>query len=197
MADEIKKAYESQARDVEQLLGTTIMTSDPDRSVIEPWAKTIVGPILDVGSGTGRWTGHLASLGHDVEGLEPVEEFVQLARQTYSSVRFERGSIEDLAGSRCRWAGILAWYSLIHMGPQQLPEALATLRGVLAHDGTLLMSFFSGPHLVPFNHPVATAYLWPMPDMIRELNTAGFQITAQYWDPSAPHANITARTVAH
>ena len=175
------------------LLGTVVSESDPDRAVIEPWAATVNGPILDVGSGTGRWSGRLAQLGHDVSGLEPVESLVQLSRRTFPGVRFHRGWIADLAGSEQRWAGILAWYSLIHLDAQQLPAALAILRGVLEDNGTLLMSFFSGPRLMPFEHPVAPAYLWPMDAMRRALVAARFQVTDQHWDPARPHAMISAR----
>ncbi|ORI20255.1 class I SAM-dependent methyltransferase [Rhodococcus sp. 1168] len=62
------------------MLGSEVSTADPDRAVIEPWADTVEGRILDVGSGTGRWAGHLASLAHDIGGLEPVERLVDVAR---------------------------------------------------------------------------------------------------------------------
>ncbi len=189
--DDLEAAYA--APQVLHLLGRVVSESDPDRAVIEPWAAAVNGPILDVGSGTGRWSGRLAQLGHDVSGLEPVESLVQLSRRTFPGVLFQRGWIVDLAGSEQRWAGILAWYSLIHLDAQQLPAALAILRGVLEDNGTLLMSFFSGPRLMPFEHPVATAYLWPMDAMRRALVAARFQVTDQHWDPGRPHAMISAR----
>ncbi len=192
--DDLEAAYGSPQ--VLHLLGAVVAESDPDRAIIEPWAAAIKGPILDIGSGTGRWTGHLAQRGHDVSGLEPVESLVQLSRQTFPGVSFRHGSIADLAGSEQRWAGILAWYSLIHLDAQQLPAALAILRGVLEENGTLLMSFFSGPRLMPFNHPVATAYLWPMDNMKRALVATRFQVTAQHRDPATPHAMITACAVS-
>ena len=54
------------------------------------------------------------------------------------------------------------------------------------------MSFFSRPRLMPFEHPVAMAYLWPMDAMQRALIAAGFQVTDQRWDPGRPHAMISA-----
>lgn len=190
--DDVEKAYGSQSVHVEQLLGTEVSTTDPDRDVIEPWAATVQGKILDVGSGTGRWTGHLANFGYDIEGLEPVEQLVDLSRKNHPGVTFQRGSIDELADTNRRWGGILAWYSVIHMGPQGLPNALSVLRDVIDDDGTLLMSFFSGSVLMPFDHPVAPAYLWPMDQMIQVLEAAGFNVTEQYWVPSAPHAHIIA-----
>ena len=97
MVDEISKAYGLASKDVEDLLGRVISPDDPDRAIIEPWAQTVAGPILDVGSGTGRWTGHLTSLGYDISGLEPAERLIDMARQTHPAVQFCHGSIHDLS----------------------------------------------------------------------------------------------------
>lgn len=192
----VVEAYESPSSDAEGLLGTRIAPDDPDRSVIEPWAEAVAGRILDVGSGTGRWAGHLAGLGHAVEGLEPVERLIGLARATYPSVVFHQGSIDDLTGSTMQWDGILAWYSLIHLGPRELPQALAVLRAALKEDGSLFMSFFSGPLQESFNHPVTTAYRWPMADVVRIVTESGFGVTDQHDNPRTPHASIRARATA-
>lgn len=191
--DEIKKAYGSETNPVEHILGTAVSPGDPDRQVIEPWAATVSGPILDVGSGTGRWTGHLVSRGHEVTGLEPVERLIQIARETYPAVQFRQASVADLEQTRTQWAGILAWYSIIHMGPAELPTALDTLRTALTPNGTLLMSFFAGPEQQSFAHPVAMAYRWPMDDMVRLLSEAGLDVTTQHWDCHTPHAYVIAR----
>ena len=76
----VADAYGSPEVDIEGILGAEISPDDPDRAVIEPWAAAVDGPILDVGAGTGRWTGHLARLGHTVEGLEPSDRLITIAR---------------------------------------------------------------------------------------------------------------------
>src|SRR5699024_10050917 len=95
--DDVAKAYGSQSVHVEHLLGTEVAAADPDGSIIEPWAAKVKGAILVVGSGTGRWTGHLATRCHDIEGLEPVEQLVYLARKNYPWIMFHRGSVNALA----------------------------------------------------------------------------------------------------
>lgn len=192
MNHRVVEAYGSPAVDVERILGTDVSPGDPDRAIIEPWATTVEGPILDVGAGTGRWTAHLAGLGHAVEGLEPADRLVALARTNHPSVVFHHSTLEDFAPSTGRWGGILAWYSLIHMGPDELPGALATLRTLLHDGGSLLMSFFSGSRAEAFAHPIATAYRWPMPVMAGALSRAGFEVIAQYANPTTPHAYISA-----
>lgn len=189
---EVTEAYRSQAAGLADMLGAVVSPHDPDRGVIESWAESVRGRILDVGAGTGRWSGHLAALGHAVEGLEPVDEFVLVARRAHPSVVFRHASIADLAGSAERWWGILAWYSLIHFGPDELPIALSTLREVLEENGSLLISFFSGPRLEAFRHPVTTAYWWPMQEMTRAIEQAGFKVTDQRWGTEGLTATITA-----
>lgn len=190
--DETEKAYGSESLPVEHILGTDVSPDDPDRRVIEPWAASVPGPILDVGSGTGRWAGHLGNIGHHVVGLEPAERLVRIARATHPAVEFCHGSIADLENTDVRWAGILAWYSIIHMTPGELPDALSRLRSVLRPNGSVLMSFFSGSRLEAFPHPVTTAYRVPMPTMRSLLTAAGFEVTTEHWNPRAPHAYVIA-----
>ena len=187
------EAYDARAEFLAEVLGKVVGPGDPDRRIIESWAGGVPGRILDVGSGTGRWAGHLAALGHTVEGLEPAGRLVEMARRTFPAVEFRHAAISDLDSSEERWAGVLAWYSLIHMGADELPAALKTLRRALDEDGQLLLSFFTGAGYEPIPHPATTAYLWPMDDMVGALGRAGLEVTGQLTNPGAPHAVITAR----
>lgn len=194
--EDIPSAYVARAEVLAGVLGREVAPDDPDREVIEAWAGGVPGRILDVGSGTGRWAGHLAALGHTVDGIEPSGPFVDMARESFPTVAFRHGAISDLDGTEERWAGLLAWYSLIHMDGQELPVALATLHRVLEAGGQLLLSFFTGPCHGPFAHPAATAYLWPMDGMVTALERAGFRVTGRRTQPGAPHAVVTARSAA-
>lgn len=189
--NDVGKAYDALFGPVTQILGTTVDPLDPDRAVIERWAANVNGPILDLGSGTGRWTGHLASLGYDVEGIDPSERFVSLARRAHPGVRFRVAGVQDLAGSSDRWSGVLAWYSLIHHDAHGVRDALSTLRQVL--DGSLLLSYFTGPRPEATSHPVATAHRWPTAVMSQMLAEAGF-VTRNQHDQGV-HAVITAETL--
>lgn len=202
----VAAAYSSRAHALAGMLGTHVDAADPadpDRAIIDAWAATVAGPILDVGSGTGRWSGHLAGLGHQVEGLEPAAEFVEIARHAHPQVAFHQGSIADLdcpgtesgrtaPSAAGRWSGILAWYSLIHLPPPDMPQALATLRRALSDDGSMLISFFTGPRTEAFAHPVAGAYRWPVQAMADVLTSAGFTVTEARTHPGGMHASLTA-----
>lgn len=185
-------AYDAQAEFLTGALGTTVHPRDPDRAVIESWANSVTGSILDVGSGTGRWTGHLAALGHDVAGIDPSEKFVETARRAHPGIPFRVAAVRDLGDCDERWSGILAWYSLIHLDLDDLRAALRHLRHALDGGGSILMSFFTAPRTERFNHPVAPAYRWPIPVMSELLWDAGFRVLDRHYAGSSSHAAITA-----
>lgn len=90
---------------------------------------------------------------------------------------------------------MLAWYSLIHVPPNELPLALREISRALAKAGQLLVGFFDGPSGDSFPHAVTTAYYWSPEQMGHLLSDAGFAVldveTRQ--DPGKrAHAAITA-----
>lgn len=188
----VGSAYDTHAVVVTDMLGTTVHRDDPDRAVIEQWADGVSGRILDIGSGTGRWTGHLAGLGHEVVGVDPSEKFVEIARRAHPGVPFRTAAVHDLAESHERWAGFLAWYSLIHLDADDLRTALSVLHDRLEEGGSVLLSYFSGPRSEPFHHPVAPAYRWSAAAIAEALSDAGFRVLDHHRGNSAEHAAITA-----
>lgn len=54
---------------------------DEDRPVIEQWARSLGGPLLDVACGTGRVAIPLAAQGYQVTGVDIVPEMIARARQ--------------------------------------------------------------------------------------------------------------------
>ncbi|WP_341855062.1 class I SAM-dependent methyltransferase [Brachybacterium sp. GPGPB12] len=163
---------------------------------IETWARTACGPPLDLGRGPGHWTAHLAALGHEVEGWDPVAEFVRSARDRRPGTAYRRAALADLEGHPGTWGGILAWYSLIHLEPAAMPGALAAPHRALRRGGTLLLGFFDGARQEPFDHAVAPAQDWPVGRMTELVEAAGFEVldVETRTDPGArPHAAVHAR----
>lgn len=192
----VTAAYAARAQEYAELLGSLEAMAPADRRRIESWADGADGPLLDLGCGPGHWTAHLASLGYDVHGVDPVEEFVAIARRRHPEVRYHLGALEGLRRRRDSYGGILAWYSLIHLPPAEVPGALAVLHGALRPTGTLLLGFFDGPRREEFDHAVAPARFWPAGEMATLLEQVGFARleVKQRQDPGArPHAAIAAR----
>lgn len=216
-----REAYGRRAEEYVAAVGTMESTAPEDRALVERWAAGTPGPLLDLGCGPGQWTAHLVTRGHDVTGMDPTPQFLALARRAHPQVRFVDGGLEDLA-PRARWGGILAWYSLIHLDPADMPAALARLHRALRPGGTLLLGFFAdddgerarteraaargvrvaalplGAPIAPepFPHGVTTAQRWPPEAMAALLQEAGFRVAHQErrTDPGVrPQAAILAR----
>jgi len=54
---------------------------DEDYPLLEQWAQSIAGPLLDLACGTGRMALHLAAQGYQITGVDIVPEMIARARQ--------------------------------------------------------------------------------------------------------------------
>jgi SAM-dependent methyltransferase len=59
-------------------------------------------------------------------------------------LRFDEGSLTAVDAADGALGGIVAWYSIIHMPPEELPVVFAEFRRVLAPGGHLLLAFQVG-----------------------------------------------------
>lgn len=121
-----------------------------DRAVLAAFAEAVgdSGPVADIGCGPGRIAAHLAAQGIRVHGIDLSPAMVELARKTHPEIVFEVGSMTALDipdGSR---AGVVAWYSLIHIPAAERGGVLAEFRRVLRPGGKLLLAFQSGTDIL-------------------------------------------------
>ncbi|TLG18074.1 class I SAM-dependent methyltransferase [Nocardia cyriacigeorgica] len=135
------------------------------------------GPVADIGCGPGRLTAHLSELGLDVFGMDLSPEMIALAEQSHPGLRFEVGSMERLEIPDGSLAGLLAWYSIIHLPPRRVPEVLAGFHRVLADGGYALLAFQATDppeSITAFDHKVTEAYRWSPEHLLELLVAAGF-----------------------
>lgn len=192
---EVRSAYGARAKEYTDVLGSVEALAQQDRETISEWARSIDGRIIDVGSGPGHWAKLLHDLGVAVEGVDIAHEFVESARQRFPEVPFHVGLISELPSETSYLSGLLSWYSIIHTAPEEVSGVLNEFARCLKPGGSLLLGFFDGDRVEPFDHVVVTAYYWPVPEMCRALEAAGFEIlqVQTRTDPgSRPHAAIIA-----
>lgn len=195
--ERVRRAYGVRADEYIRLLGSVAALSPLDAARIHRWSLGVTGRILDAGSGPGHWTAYLDGAGSDIEGLDLTPEFVAHARSMYPHVSYREGSLLALPHADASLGGVLAWYSLIHLDPDELSAALAEFARALAPGGSLLIGFFDGAE-EEFDHAVTTARFWSVETMAGALERAGFvvQDSETRQDPgSRPHASIAARRV--
>jgi SAM-dependent methyltransferase len=102
------------------------------------------GPVADVGCGPGRITAYLSELGVDTFGIDLSPAMIESARREHPGLRFEVGSMTDLDLSDASMAGLVAWYSLIHIPDDEIGSVLTHFRRVLRPGGPLVLSFHVG-----------------------------------------------------
>ncbi|WP_211368115.1 class I SAM-dependent methyltransferase [Microbacterium rhizomatis] len=176
MSSDVESAYSARAADYVEQLGSVDSLHPSDRALIKSWAAQVDGPIVDAGCGPGHWSAYLAEHGHDIRGVDQVPEFVDHARRTYPHISFELGSLDRLRDSSGSVGGILAWYSLIHHEPSTVRTALEGFARVMRPNGSVLVGFFIGAQVEPFDHAVVTAYRWSAEALSNELRAAGFEV---------------------
>ena len=196
---DVRQAYSSLAQQYIDLLGSVEIVHPDDLRLIQRHLGRLSGPVLDLGCGPGHLTSALHSSGCEVTGIDLVPEFITHARRTYPEVPFELGSLSELAHPDASVAGVLVWYSLIHLEPGQLDGVLAGIRRLLLPGGALVVGFFEGSVCEPFEHEVTTAYRWPVDEMAGRLASAGLAEVERSQRPQEgqrrPHAVLAARAV--
>ncbi|KEP75001.1 SAM-dependent methyltransferase [Microbacterium sp. SUBG005] len=169
-------AYDLRADEYIAALGSMDAVHPVDRAIVEAWAGGVAGPVLDAGCGPGHWTGHLADLGLDVRGVDLAPRFVEHARAAHPGIRFDVGSIDGLEARDEEFGGILSWFSTIHHEPEAISAPLNEFARTIRPGGGLLVGFFVGMKLEPFDHAVTRAWRWPVDELMREVDAAGFDV---------------------
>ncbi|WP_319462320.1 class I SAM-dependent methyltransferase [Micromonospora sp. RTP1Z1] len=182
---ETRAAYDTVAVDYARLL-PDVGEGTLDRAMLAAFAEQVGGarPVVEVGCGTGRITAHLRDLGLDVAGIDLSPGMVEVARRNHPGLRFEVGSMTDLALPDRALAGLVAWYSIIHVPPELLPGVFAGFHRVLAPGGRLLLAFKAGDRCrrleEAYGHTVSYDVHWLSPDRVAEqLAAAGFEVCAR------------------
>ncbi|MFI5494523.1 class I SAM-dependent methyltransferase [Actinoplanes sp. NPDC051859] len=173
-----------------------------DTALLRDHLVGLAGPVLDLGCGPGHWSAYLHSLGADVTGVDLVPEFIDYARTNFPGPTFRFGSMTDLNLPDRSVAGILSWYSTIHLPPSELDGVLAEFRRMLVPSGKLVIGFFdSDDRVAAFDHKVHRAYRWPVDELSARLTKAGFterqRVRQQFPDrPDRKYAAMAATTTA-
>jgi SAM-dependent methyltransferase len=178
-----------------------------DRAMLAGFAGLVErnSAIADVGCGTGATSRILADFGLDVLGIDLSPNMIAEARRLNPDLRFQVGSMTSINADDNHFDGICAWYSVIHIPDELLPQVFSEFRRVLRPDGWALVAFQVGdqPRTFKelFGEQVALTFYRRQPDVVAELlEEAGLEPYAGLVrEPnddgleSTPHAYLIAR----
>jgi SAM-dependent methyltransferase len=155
-----------------------------DREMLDRFAASVKpqGLICDLGCGPGHVARYLYDSGARVCGVDLSPEMLRHARRLNPGIEFNQGDMMALDVADSEWAGVTAFYSIIHIAPANLARVLDEIRRVLRPGGPLLLAFHLGDdrevHLEElWGNPVSLDfYFYRSDEMGQNLKSAGFVV---------------------
>ena len=154
-----------------------------DRQLLDRFAASVreVGPACDMGCGPGHVARYLHEHGVQVCGVDLSPAMVERARRLTPGVEFRQGDMMALEAPDGAWAGIAAFYSIIHISRDDMARALRELRRVLRPGGLLLLAFHIGEDTIHLDEwwsqkVSVDFFLFRSDEMAGYLGAAGFEI---------------------
>jgi SAM-dependent methyltransferase len=154
-----------------------------DRQLLDRFAARVqaIGPACDMGCGPGHVARYLKERGVEVIGVDLSPAMVDLARQLNPGIEFRQGDMRSLEVEDGSWAGVVAFYSLIHIPPPEVAQVLCELKRVLRPGGTLLVSFHIGDDVLHLDEwwgrQVSIDFILSRPEeMMASMKSAGFRV---------------------
>jgi SAM-dependent methyltransferase len=198
---DIIATYDEVAADYAGLFAAELAGKPFDRELLDGFAGAVGGhgPVWDIGCGAaGHITRYLADCGVEVVGADISPGVVAVAREREPGLEFRVADMRALPVADGWLAGIVAFYSVIHLPREQIPVALAEFRRVLAPGGSLLLAMHGGSGVIEsaeaFGHPVEVrATLVSMAELTRLIEQAGLTVDWQHERDPYPAEHPTPR----
>lgn len=185
-AQALRNSYDLVAEDYAREIYGELAHKPLDRALLDCFGELVAGRgvVADVGCGPGHVGRYLHDRGLDVLGLDLSPAMVEVARRLNPGMTFQEGNMLDLPVADGAWAGIVAFYSIIHVHPDDLRWVFAEFFRALIAGGLLLVAFHLGTERVHrdewWGHAIdLDAYFLETETVASELHRAGIAIQAR------------------
>jgi SAM-dependent methyltransferase len=176
-------SYDQVADEYARRLFDELQHKPLDRQLLDRFAACVrdAGPACDMGCGPGQVAKYLHERGIQVCGVDLSPAMVEQARRLTPGVEFRQGDMMALDVPDGAWAGIAAFYSIIHIPRGDMAQALSELRRTLRPGGLLLLAFHLGDDTIHlddwWDQKVCVDFFFFRSDeMLGYLTSAGFEI---------------------
>jgi SAM-dependent methyltransferase len=154
-----------------------------DRALLDRFAASVrdMGTVCDIGCGPGHVGRYLHDQGLEVIGIDLSPAMIEQARTLNPGMMFRQGDMTALDVPDGAWAGIVAFYSIIHIPRPEMTAALRELRRVVRPGGRLLLAFHVGRETVHrdelWGHEVSIDFHFFLAEEIAAcLRSAGWEV---------------------
>jgi SAM-dependent methyltransferase len=176
---DVPASYDTLARDYEARFVDELDGKPEDRRLLDEVAAVGDGPIAEIGCGPGHIGAYVRARSRRVVGIDLSREMAALARHRLDGVAVADMRALPLASASA--AGVLAFYSVIHLPRADLPVALREFHRVLRPGGRLLLSAHEGDGEIELDEfigrPVPMiATLFRVDELTDACDAAGFRV---------------------
>ena len=183
MRNDCQLSYDQVADEYARRLFDELQHKPFDRRLLDRFAASVRddGPACDMGCGPGQIAKYLHERDVQVCGVDLSPAMVERARLLTPGVNFRQGDMMALDVPDGAWAGIAAFYSIIHIPRGDMAQALGELRRALRPGGLLLLAFHLGDDTIHlddwWDHKVCVDFFFfRSAEMEGYLTSAGFEI---------------------
>jgi SAM-dependent methyltransferase len=204
----IRESYDGVADEYARHIYSELDNKPLDRELLTRFAARVKGKgaICDMGCGPGHIARFLHDAGTNVFGLDLSPRMIEEARRLNPDISFRQGNVLALDLPDASLAGIAAFYAIVHLPREALPQVFREMARVLKPDGLLLLAFHIGDETLHRNEwwdrPVTLDFRFFSPHAIqRDLEAAGLVveevIEREPYAPEVEHQSRRAYIFAH
>ena len=145
-----RDSYDTLAATYTERIFAELVGKPLDRHLLNRFAERVRdrGLVADLGCGPGHVARYLHERGVRMLGIDLAPRMIEWARKLSPEIEFRVGDMRALELPDGALAGIVAFYSLIHIDEREMMPTLRELRRVLAPGGLLLIAFHVGEETV-------------------------------------------------
>jgi SAM-dependent methyltransferase len=180
---EIETSYDRVAADFATEFIDELSRKPFDRRILDRFAERVrgQGTVCDIGCGPGQIARYLKDRRVAMRGIDLSAQMVKIAALRNPDIPFERGDMLEVSLPPASMAGIVCFYSLIHLRREDAPRALARMSAALRPGGRLLVAFHGGEGTMHrdewYHKPISIdVTLFEGAEMVRYLEDAGLHV---------------------
>jgi ubiquinone/menaquinone biosynthesis C-methylase UbiE len=205
---EIEASYDRVAQEFADEFFGELARKPFDCQLLDEYAEMLGGKgrVCEIGCGPGQIARYLKDRGTNMCGVDLSQQMVEHARRLNSDITFEKGDMRQLTSfPDASLAGVVLFYSIIHLKREDVPSALKELYRVLEPGGKALISFHGGEGELHrdewYEKPVSIdVTLFEAPEMATFLESARFTVERMFerkpydFEYPTPRMYVLART---
>ncbi len=196
----MQASYDAVAEEYVRRIGNELEGKPFDRALLDRFAERLAGggTVWDLGCGPGHVARYLADRGVTVAGLDLSPALVARARMLNPTIPFEPGDFRRLGAPDHDWAGIVAFYSILHLSRPEVTPTLIEWRRVTRPGGWLLLAVHIGEevrHLDEWwGHKVSVDFtFFQTAELVGYLEAAGWRIEEATERDPYPDVEVATR----